>query len=127
MSPEWKRKVGSATSVQLADRARRQRERGRHPAGQAVRGSIGYVELIYAISNKLPYADVKNEAGKFVEPSLKSVSAAAAGADLKPETDFRVSITNAPGAEAYPISSFTWLLVRSTIRMRPRPEGSGIS
>ena len=75
-------------------------------------GAIGYVELIYAISNKLPYAVIKNGAGKFVEPSLESVTAAAASAKLSKDTDFRVSITNAPGAEAYPISSFTWLLVR---------------
>ena len=59
----------------------------------------------------MPYAHIKNAAGQFVEPNLKSVSAAAAGTDLKADTDFRVSITDAPGAEAYPISSFTWLLV----------------
>jgi ABC-type phosphate transport system substrate-binding protein len=75
-------------------------------------GSIGYVELIYAVSNGLPYADVKNSAGNFVEPSLASVTAAASGADLKPGTDFRVSITNPAGEAAYPISSFTWLLVK---------------
>jgi phosphate transport system substrate-binding protein len=75
-------------------------------------GSIGYVELIYAISNGLPYAWLKNGDGAFVEPSLKSVSAAAAGAQLGPDTDFRVSITNAPGQDSYPASSFTWLLLR---------------
>jgi phosphate transport system substrate-binding protein len=78
-------------------------------------GSIGYVELIYAVSNKLPYAQVKNASGAFVEPSLASVTAAAAGANLGPNTDFRVSITNAAGAAAYPISSFTWLLVHKTM------------
>ena len=78
-------------------------------------GAIGYVELIYAVSNKLPYAEVKNASGAFVEPSLASVTAAAAGADLGPDTDFRVSITNASGAGAYPISSFTWLLVHKTM------------
>ncbi|HEX6990320.1 MAG TPA: hypothetical protein VF151_00480, partial [Gemmatimonadales bacterium] len=62
--------------------------------------------------NGLPYADVKNAAGNFVEPSLASVTAAASGADLKPGTDFRVSITNPAGQAAYPISSFTWLLVK---------------
>jgi len=77
-----------------------------------VEGSIGYVELIYALSNDLPYAAIKNPAGSFVEPSLASVTAAAASARLTPDTDFRVSITNAPGAGSYPISSFTWLLVR---------------
>jgi phosphate transport system substrate-binding protein len=75
-------------------------------------GALGYVELIYAISNNLPYAQIKNAAGNFVVPSLESVTAAAAGAKLEKDTDFRVSITNAPGAQAYPISSFTWLLVK---------------
>jgi phosphate transport system substrate-binding protein len=76
--------------------------------------SIGYVELIYAVQNKMEYADVKNAAGKFVHPSFESVSAAAANSKEMPE-DFRVSITNAPGAAAYPISSFTWMLVPSQI------------
>ena len=65
----------------------------------------------YAISNKLPYASIKNASGAFVEPSLESVSASAASAKLPKDTDFRVSITNAPGAGSYPIASFTWLLV----------------
>jgi phosphate transport system substrate-binding protein len=73
--------------------------------------SIGYVELIYAVSNQLPYAAVKNKAGQLVTPSLESVTAAAAGAAANMPDDFRVSITDAPGAEAYPISGMTWLLV----------------
>jgi phosphate transport system substrate-binding protein len=77
-----------------------------------VEGALGYVELIYAMSNKLPYGLIKNAAGEFVEPSLESVTAAAAGTKLKADTDFRVSITNAEGAGSYPIASFTWLLVR---------------
>jgi len=111
VSPAWKSKVGSATSVEWPTGLGGKGNEGVTQQVKQSEGAIGYVELIYAISNKMPYAEVKNEAGKFVEPSLKSVSAAAAGADLKPETDFRVSITNAPGPEAYPISSFTWLLV----------------
>ena len=75
-------------------------------------GTIGYVELIYALSNKLPSAKILNAAGTLVQPTLKSVAAAAASAELPPGTDFRVSITNAPGPDSYPISSFTWLLVR---------------
>jgi len=67
--------------------------------------------LIYAMSNQLLYGVIKNAAGSFVEPSLESVTAAAAGTRLKDDTDFRVSITNAEGAGSYPISSFTWLLV----------------
>jgi phosphate transport system substrate-binding protein len=76
-------------------------------------GTIGYVELAYANQNKLPVAKVKNAAGQFVAPAIPSITAAAAGAieKLGPTTDYRVSIVNAPGAEAYPISSFTWLLV----------------
>ena len=76
-------------------------------------GAIGYVELAYAKQNKLPYALLKNAAGQFVAPTIESVTAAAAGAAkaLPVSTDFRVSIVNAPGREAYPISSFTWLLV----------------
>ena len=76
-------------------------------------GAIGYVELAYAKQNKLPYALLKNAAGQFVAPTIETVTAAAAGAAkaLPASTDFRVSIVNAPGREAYPISSFTWLLV----------------
>ena len=76
-------------------------------------GAIGYVELAYAKQNKLPYAEVKNAAGQFIAPTIESVTAAAAGAvkGLPPTTDYRVSIVNAPGREAYPISSFTWILV----------------
>jgi|ERR1700730_6814089 len=73
--------------------------------------SIGYVELIYAAQNNIPYGAVKNSAGTFVKADLASVSAAAAGAAKDMPADFRVSITNAPGAKAYPISSFTWLLI----------------
>jgi phosphate transport system substrate-binding protein len=76
-------------------------------------GTIGYVELAYANQNRLPVAMVKNAAGQFVAPTIASITAAAAGAveKLPPNTDYRVSIVNAPGADAYPISSFTWLLV----------------
>ncbi len=73
-------------------------------------GSIGYVELIYAVQNNIPYGSVRNSAGAFVKASLESVTAAAASAPKMP-ADFRVSITNAPGKDAYPISSFTWLLI----------------
>jgi len=76
-------------------------------------GTIGYVELAYANQNKLPVARIKNAAGQFVVPTIESITAAAAGAveKLPPTTDYRVSIVNAPGAQAYPISSFTWLLM----------------
>jgi phosphate transport system substrate-binding protein len=77
-------------------------------------GSIGYVELIYAVQNKMPYGQVKNAAGKYVTASFDTVTAAAGSVKDMPK-DFRVSITNAPGAGAYPISSFTWLLIPSHI------------
>ncbi len=114
VSPEWKSKVGSATSVQWPTGLGGKGNEGVTQQVKQSEGAIGYVELIYAISNDLPYANVKNSSGEFVQATLKSVSAAAAGTKLGPDTDFRVSITNAPGAEAYPISSFTWLLVRKT-------------
>ncbi len=76
-------------------------------------GAVGYVELAYASQNRLPSAAIRNQAGNFVEPAIESITAAAAtaAATLPPNTDFRVSIVNAPGAESYPISSYTWLLV----------------
>jgi phosphate transport system substrate-binding protein len=73
-------------------------------------GSIGYVELIYAVQQKINYGSVRNSSGNFVKASLESVTAAAASAPKMP-ADFRVSITNAPGKDAYPIASFTWLLI----------------
>jgi phosphate transport system substrate-binding protein len=110
-SREWKDKVGYATSVSWPVGLGGKGNEGVTQQVKQVEGALGYVELIYAISNNLPYGNVKNSSGSFVEPSLESVTAAAAGAKLKADTDFRVSITNAPGAAAYPISSFTWLLV----------------
>jgi len=81
---------------------------------QQTANSVGYVELAYAIQNKMTYGKVKNAAGEFVQASLASVTAAAAGMKEMPE-DFRVSITNAPGKGVFPISSFTWLLIPSKI------------
>jgi phosphate transport system substrate-binding protein len=110
-SREWKDKVGYATSVNWPVGLGGKGNEGVTQQVKQVEGALGYVELIYALSNQLPYAVVKNSAGNFVEPSLESVTAAAAGTKLKADTDFRVSITNPPGANAYPIASFTWLLV----------------
>jgi phosphate transport system substrate-binding protein len=112
ITAQWKSQVGKATSVQWPTGLGGKGNEGVTQLVKQTEGAIGYVELIYAISNNLPYAWLKNPAGSFIEPTLKSVSAAAAGADLGPETDFRVSITNAEGKESYPISSFTWLLVQ---------------
>ena len=75
-------------------------------------GSIGYVELAYAVKNSLSYASIRNKSGKFIKPSIESVTAAALGEAKKMPDDFRVSITNADGRDSYPISGFTWLLIR---------------
>jgi len=79
-------------------------------------GAIGYTELGYAMINKMAFATIRNQSGNWITPSLESVTAAAAGAmkDMGENTDFRVSITNSPGGQAYPISSFTWLLIHKT-------------
>jgi phosphate transport system substrate-binding protein len=112
ISPEWKGKVGKATSVDWPVGLGGKGNEGVTQQVKQTEGSIGYVELIYSIANRLPYARVRNAEGEFIEPTLKGVSAAAAGAALASDTDFRVSITNAKGRDTYPISSFTWLLVR---------------
>jgi phosphate transport system substrate-binding protein len=109
ISPEWKTKVGTNTSVNWPTGIGGKGNEG--VAGQIKQtpGALGYVELIYAIQNKMPYAEVKNSAGNFVKPSLESITAALAAAEIP--DDFRFSMTNAPGADAYPISGATWLLV----------------
>ena len=111
VSPEWKGKVGNATSVNWPVGLGGKGNEGVTQQVKQTEGAVGYVELIYAVANKLPYGDVKNAAGTFVTPSLESVTQAAASAKFAKNTDFRVSITNAPGKGAYPISSFTWLLL----------------
>jgi phosphate transport system substrate-binding protein len=110
VSSAWKDKVGKATSVNWPAGLGGKGNEGVSGMVKQTEGSIGYVELIYAVSNKMPYGSVQNAAGTFVKASLDSVTAAAASMKDMPE-DFRVSITNAPGKDAYPISSFTWLLV----------------
>jgi phosphate transport system substrate-binding protein len=116
VSPDWKVKVGKATSVNWPTGLGGKGNEGVTQQLKQTEGALGYVELIYALANGLPYADVKNGSGKFVEPSLASVTAAAAGAKFDKNTDFRVSITDAPGGDAYPISSFTWLLIQPDIK-----------
>lgn len=110
VSPEWKSQVGADTSVKWPVGLGQKGNEGVSGTIRQMSGSIGYVELIYAIQNKIPFGTVRNSAGSFVKASLQSVSAAAASAPKMP-ADFRVSITNAPGKDAYPISSFTWLLI----------------
>ncbi len=110
VSADWKGDVGSGTSVKWPRGLGAQHNEGVAGLIRQVPGAIGYVELIYAIQNHIPYGTIRNAAGNFIKASLESVTAAAASAAKMP-ADFRVSITNAPGAMAYPISSFTWLLI----------------
>jgi phosphate transport system substrate-binding protein len=110
ISPEWQGQVGRGTSVKWPVGLGGKGNEGVAGSIRQLQGSIGYVELIYAAQNNISYGSVKNAAGNFVKASLDSVTAAAASAPKMP-ADFRVSITNAPGKEAYPISSFTWLLI----------------
>jgi phosphate transport system substrate-binding protein len=111
VSEEWKSKVGKGTSVNWPVGLGGKGNEGVTGTVKNTPNSIGYVELIYAESNKIPYGSVKNTSGAFIKASLAAVSAAAAGAAKDMPEDFRVSITNAPGKAAYPISTFTWLLV----------------
>jgi len=115
VSDEWKTKVGKSTSVNWPLGLGGKGNEGVSGLVKQTPGAIGYVELIYAIQNHMPYGKVRNSAGVFVKADLASVTAAAAGAAKSMPDDFRVSITNAPGKTAYPISSFTWLLVPSKI------------
>lgn len=111
VSPEWAKKVRKGTSLKWPVGLGGKGNEGVTGLVQQTPGAIGYVELIYAITNNIPYATVKNHDGNWVNASLAGVSAAAAGAAASMPADFRVSITDAPGADAYPISSFTYLLV----------------
>jgi phosphate transport system substrate-binding protein len=110
VSPEWKQRVGVATSVNWPVGIGGKGNEGVAGLVKQTPGSIGYVELIYALQNKIHYGSVQNMAGEFVRATTESVSAAAAAAAKQMPKDFRVSITNAPGKGVYPISSFTWLL-----------------
>ncbi len=114
-SSDWKSKVGASASVNWPVGLGGKGNEGVTGLVKQTPGSIGYIELIYAVQNNIPYGKVQNAAGKFVKADLAGVTAAAAGAAKDMPEDFRVSITNAPGAAAYPISSFTWLLIPSKI------------
>jgi phosphate transport system substrate-binding protein len=110
VSSEWQNGPGKGTSVKWPVGLGGKGNEGVAGMVCQMQGAIGYVELIYAVQNSIPYGSVKNAAGNFVKATLDSVTAAAASAKSMP-SDFRVSITNAPGKDAYPISSFTWLLI----------------
>jgi len=111
VSPSWASDVGRGTSVKWPVGLGGKGNEGVTALVQQTPGAIGYVELIYALNNKIPYAVLQNKAGNWVTASLDGVTAAASSVAGNMPADFRVSITDAPGADAYPISSFTWLLV----------------
>ncbi|MGZ7036755.1 MAG: phosphate ABC transporter substrate-binding protein PstS [Thermoanaerobaculia bacterium] len=110
VSPDWKKTVGVATSLNWPVGVGGKGNEGVAGLVKQSPASIGYVELIYALQNKLSYGSVQNMAGEFVTASTETVTNAAASAGQQMPKDFRVSITNAPGPNVYPISSFTWLL-----------------
>jgi phosphate transport system substrate-binding protein len=116
VNDEWKSKVSKATSVNWPVGLGGKGNEGVTGLVKQTPDAIGYVELIYAVQNNIPYGTVKNSSGVFVKADLASVTAAAAGAAKDMPADFRVSITNAAGKTAYPISSFTWLLIPSKIQ-----------
>ena len=116
VSPEWMMKVGTNAAVMWPVGLGGAKNEGVAGLVTQQANSIGYVELAFAVQNKLTYASMKNAAGAFVKPSLESTTAAAAGAAKTIPDDFRVSITNAPGKDTYPISTFTWLLIPSQIK-----------
>jgi phosphate transport system substrate-binding protein len=109
VSPDYKKKVGVATSVSWPVGVGAKGNEGVSGLVQQTPGAIGYVELIYALQNKIPYGPVQNKSGQYVTASLESVTAAAAGVTMP--DDFRVSITDPAATDAYPIASFTWMLL----------------
>ncbi len=122
ISADWNKKVGTGSSVNWPVGLGGKGNEGVTGVLKQTPDSIGYVELIYAIQNNIPYGDVQNASGEFVKASLASVTAAAANAAKTMPDDFRVSITNAPGKGVYPISSFTWLLIPAEIKDAPKRD-----
>jgi phosphate transport system substrate-binding protein len=111
VSPEWNSTVGKGTSVKWLVGLGGKGNEGVAGTIRQIDGSIGYIELIYAVQNNIPYGIVRNKSGNFVKASLESVTSAAAAAAANMPADYRVSITNPDGKNAYPIASFTWLLI----------------
>ena len=111
VSPEWSSSLGKGKEIKWPVGLGGKGNEGVAGQVKQTRGSIGYVELAYAKQNRLPYANVLNSSGRYVTPTIASVTAAAAGMKLPKNTDYRVSIVNATGKDSYPISSMTWLLV----------------
>ncbi len=119
VSSDFQSRVGKGTSVNWPNGLGGQGNPGVASTVSRTPGAIGYVELIYAIQNHIAYGVMQNAAGRYIEASLASTTAAAGSAHFTANTDFRVSIVNAPGADAYPICSFTWLLLHRQMDMDP--------
>lgn len=111
VSPEWKQKVGEGTSVRWPTGVGGKGNEGVAAYTKQIKGSIGYLELSYALTNKMVYGAVQNKAGNFIVPSIESFKAAAASADWAQATDFSLVITNAPGAQAYPIAATNFIIM----------------
>jgi phosphate transport system substrate-binding protein len=124
VSPEWEKTVGRGTSVNWPVGIGGKGNEGVTGLVKQTPNSIGYVELVYALQNKLQYGDLRNQAGRYVAPTLESVTAAASAAAAKMPEDFRVSITDPASPDAYPISSFTWLLIPT--RIPDKDKGAAI-
>jgi phosphate transport system substrate-binding protein len=122
VSPEWKSKVGEGTSVKWPAGIGGKGNEGVAAYTKQIKGGIGYVELSYALQNKMAYAAVKNKAGKFVVPSAESFAAAAASADWKNAKDFSLVITDAPGEDAYPIAATNFILMYKTPKNAARSK-----
>lgn len=122
VSKAWETKIGKGTSVNWPVGLGQKGNEGVSGIIKESPGSIGYVELAYAVQNNLPYASLKNRDGEFVEPTFDAVSAAAAGAAKNMPADLRVSITDAPGKKSYPISGFTWLLIYQNMKDKQKAD-----
>ncbi|HDS1220952.1 phosphate ABC transporter substrate-binding protein PstS [Stenotrophomonas sp. TWI143] len=112
VSPEWKSKVGEGTSVQWPDGVGGKGNEGVASYVKQIKGSIGYVELAYALQNAMPYTSLQNAAGTWVQPSAETFAAAAASADWASAKDFNLVITNAPGEQAWPITATNFMLMQ---------------
>jgi phosphate transport system substrate-binding protein len=122
VSKTWAEKVGKGTAVNWPVGMGGKGNEGVAGIVKQAPGSIGYVELAYAVKNRLEYAKVQNKAGNYVEPTFKAVSAAAAAASKNMPQDLRVMITDADGKDAYPISAFTWMLVYNTMKDKEKAK-----
>lgn len=116
----WRRTIGTGKAVSWPVGLGGRGNEGVAGLVKQTAGAVGYVELAYATQNRLPVTAVRNRAGSFVLPSVESATAAAAGVRLAPNSDLRISIVNGPGADAYPISSFTWIITYASLRDRAK-------